>query len=569
MPRPLSNPSRLPHLLRFLLLWALPILLPRPGVAQYERPPAPAAYALTGVSVVQGDGARVDGVTVVIREGLVQALAADAPIPADARMLEGEGLILYPGMIDGQGDVSVEFPDPTDTEEGADVTAWDPPRSRQGFLPHRRVADALTITGDDLDDHREDGIVASLIHPGGRMAPGQPAVLVHRHADSPWALVNDAAAGVTMSFQSAGGVYPSQLFGVIAYLRQAFLDAERYAAMKEAERQGRGGFLPPGWDPDYEVLLAAARGETPVFFQADADEDIRRVLKLADEFGFSVQLVGGSEAWKLGDELRERNIPVWVSLDFPSPDAWDPEEDTVAAELTPEQVREKEELENTWSNAARLVDAGVTVALTSGGGGADFPEGLRKVVDYGLSPGDALAAATATPARLLGVTGLSRIRAGHPATFIVASGDLLEEDTEIRYTFVEGHLTEGVLPGAEPASDEGPAGDLTGSWTGELTAMGSDAPATMVLTQDEDGGLSGTLTAESAPPGEVEGSIAGSSITLSLTFEGLPEPITLSGSLSPDGQTVSGEGSTPFGEIEFTLERDGSALVRLLSGGNR
>lgn len=564
--KPIRRPARLAP---GLLLLGLFLALPRPGTAQYESPPPPAAYALAGVSVVQADGSRVDGVTVVVRNGLVAALSAEARIPADARILEGEGLVVYPGMVDGQGDVDVEFPDAVDSDEDDDVTAWDPPRSRQGFLPHRRLADALAITGEELEDQRRAGIVASLVHPGGRMAPGQPAVLVHRHADSPWALVDDASAGLTLSFRTAGGVYPSQLFGVIAYLRQAFLDANRYAAMKEAERRGEGGFVPPGWDPDYEALLTAIRDQAPVFFQADSDEDIRRVLNLVDEFGFQVQLVGGAEAWKLADELRERDIPVWISLDFPEPDAWDPEADTLAAELTPEQAREKEELESTWANAARLAEAGVTFALTSGGGDAEFPEGLRTVVEHGLAPGAALAAATATPAGLLGLQGLTRIRAGHPATFIVASGDLFDEETEIRYTFVEGRLTEGALPGGASASGDAPAGDVTGTWTGELTAMGNDAPATLTLTQDEDGGLTGSLTAEAAPPGQVEGRISGRSITLALTFDGLPDPIELNATLSEDGSTVTGSGSTPFGEVDITLEREPGGLAALFRGGVR
>jgi hypothetical protein len=48
----------------------------------------------------------------------------------------------------------------------------------------------------------------------------------------------------------------------------------------------------PRWDPDFEILAEAASG-VPVFFLADDDEEIRRVLALADEIGFRPSSWGG------------------------------------------------------------------------------------------------------------------------------------------------------------------------------------------------------------------------------------------------------------------------------------
>lgn len=36
-----------------------------------------------------------------MRNGLVEAVAENAPIPADAWVIDGEGLNVYPGLIDG------------------------------------------------------------------------------------------------------------------------------------------------------------------------------------------------------------------------------------------------------------------------------------------------------------------------------------------------------------------------------------------------------------------------------------------------------------------------------------
>ncbi|MEJ2540813.1 MAG: hypothetical protein P8188_12725, partial [Gemmatimonadota bacterium] len=219
-----SNESKRPALLQRrapLALAAAFVTLPLPVVAQYDAPPEPAAYALEGVTVVATDGSVRDGVTVVVRQGLIEALAAGAEVPRDARRLEGDGLYLYPGFVDGHGDATVEWPEPRDVEDPDDVTSWNPPRSRQGFRPHRRVAEFLDVDAGELEEARSAGVVASHILPAGGMAPGRSALLVLRDAGTPWEVVERASTGLVLSFQAAGGVYPSQLFGVIAFLRQA------------------------------------------------------------------------------------------------------------------------------------------------------------------------------------------------------------------------------------------------------------------------------------------------------------------------------------------------------------
>jgi hypothetical protein len=63
------------------------------------------------------------------------------------------------------------------------------------------------------------------------------------------------------------------------------------------------------------------------------------------------------------------------------------------------------------------------------------------------------------------------------------------------------------------------------------------------------------MTGGDMPPTDVEGSISGSSVTLRLQAEGLPEPIVLTGSVSEDGTSITGSGSTPFGEVNFTATK--------------
>jgi imidazolonepropionase-like amidohydrolase len=535
------------------------LALPAAGAAQHGEPPPPAAYALRNVTVHYADGRRETGVNVVVRRGLITALGAGAEIPADAMILEGDSLFVLPGLVDAHGAVDVGLPQ---VESMAGIPSWDPPRDAQGFTPHRLVAEYLTATAASLKPQRSAGVIAAGVHPEGGMAPGQSAaVLLRLTSRTPKDLVLAPSVGLLFSFQGARGVYPSSLFAVVAHFRQTFEDASRHRLiLSEYARDPRGMTL-PRWDPDFEILAEAASGNLPVFFLADDDEDIRRVLALADEIGFRPVIVGGEEAWELAAELAGRDVPVLVSVAFPAPRSWKPEEgDTAQAEgpaagaITPAAAREKERLENAYSNAARLVEAGVRVALTSGGGGRDLLQGVRRAMEYGLSEGDALEATTTVPASILGIPHVVTLRSGVAANFIVTDGPLFREDTRVRYTFVEGEMEEGqAVRGA--AAGQAPSVDVSGTWGTVVNAQGMELTFTMSLRQ-EGSAFSGTMSSAETGEALIEGGVvSGSSLSFMIVFTMGTESMELDSNATVDGDRMSGSGTSAMGSFTFTATR--------------
>lgn len=440
-----------------LLVLALVAAVAAPVRAQHPEPPDPAAYALRDVTLVRADGSAEDGIDIVVRGSFIEAIGEGLEIPADARVLEGESLRVYPGIVDAHGGAGFELPEPRG--DRSDVDRWDPPRDWQGFVPHRRVADHLTATGSSLADARRDGVVAGAAIPDDGLAPGRAAFLLYRRdAAEPRGLVLDADAGHVLAFDRSR-VYPSTLFGVIAFLRQQFLDARRDGEIRGARREDPRGITAPAWDPAYATLREIAAGEGRVFFRADGAEDIRRALDLGAELGFRPIVVGGEGAWKVTDRLREEGVTVLVSLDFGEPERWDPDEDTVEARLDPEVLREKRRFEERYAAAGRLAEAGVAFALTSGGGEAEIRDGVRTAMEHGLGEEAALRAVTATPARLLGAPELARIEEGLPGTFVVVDGPLFAGETKVAYTFVDGRLEEGGSDDEAATEDDSPSSD--------------------------------------------------------------------------------------------------------------
>ncbi|HEX2167621.1 MAG TPA: hypothetical protein VHG09_10360, partial [Longimicrobiales bacterium] len=536
----------------------LALIFPAAAQAQFTEAPAPAAYALRNVTVVRPDGSSEAGQTLIVRAGRIEALARDAAVPADARVLDGDTLYVYPGFVDAAGSIPFEFP--RDTTDRSRVRSWDPPRTLQGFMPSRRVIDYVNATGDDGEDLRKDGIVAVAVHPTLNeplMSGRGVLVLLRPDAESPQDLVLDPVLAPLMSLRGSRGTYPSTQMGVIAWYRQTFLDAQHRMAVAEA-RSANGAGPAPSFDADMDIVQELLRSNGRVYFAADDANAIRRVLGLAGEFGFRPVIVGGAEAWKVADELGAAEVPVLVSLDFPEPERWDPdepEEDAASEPLAPAAARERKELEDIYANAGRLADAGVTFALVSAGS-EDLREGVAKAIEYGLREADALRALTTTPAALLGVPQLAHVERGSAATFTVADRPVFSEDARILYTFVEGVLQQGATTersGAGDASGDEPV-NVAGTWTVEVLSPQTQT-FTLNLTQD---GNTVTGTIES-PEGTapVSGTISGAALALDATIQigGQSFDIEINGDVN--GDEASGVLGTSMGDIDWKARRTG------------
>jgi imidazolonepropionase-like amidohydrolase len=538
------------------LIAVLLSMLPGQLAGQYVSVPAPAAYALRDVTVVQADGRRQEGVTLVVRGAFIEAMGRGVEVPSDAEIIEGDTLMVYPGFVDADGKAAHEFP--RAEVDRRSVEMWNAPRPLQGFTPARRVVAHLTADGAALAAQRRAGLVAAAVHPSGSMMPGRGALLLYRKEAMPEQLVLEPALGPRFEFRGGQGVYPGTLFGVTAYMRQAFEDARHHGVVAAAHARDPRGLATPTHDADYAVLQEVLAGSLPVYFEAELATDILRALSLADEYGFRPMIVGGHEAWKVADELRRRNVPVLIDLDFPEPRRWKPAADaeTGGAEpLDAAAVREKETHEARYANAGRLAAAGVTLALTSGGSG-EVLKGARKAMEYGLSETAALAALTATPARLLGVPHLARIEAGLPATFIVASGPLFDAETRILHTFVEGLPEAGAAPGATAGSAED-AVAFGGEWEMRLQVSGQAMDA--ILTVEQDGAtFRGTLTLMGERLPVRDGVINVDQISAVAVMEQGGQTINIRITGKVEGDRATGEADAgPLGVAQWTATRRG------------
>src|ERR1051325_5124070 len=70
-------------------------------------------YAITNARIVTVSGPVIERGTVVIRNGLIAAAGANVSAPSDARVIDGTGLTVYPGLIDSYTNLALPEASPS------------------------------------------------------------------------------------------------------------------------------------------------------------------------------------------------------------------------------------------------------------------------------------------------------------------------------------------------------------------------------------------------------------------------------------------------------------------------
>ena len=540
--------------------------------APVARLDAPDAFAIKDAQIITGAGKTIAKGTVVFRKGLITDVGESVKIPADARVIDGAGMTVYPGLIDGYTNLGLAAPAQAQAPTGggggdrqaavaAAAAGGQPsPEARLGD-PSLAAADQVK-PGTSFEDPRSVGVTAALSSPRQGIFAGQSA-LINLAGEDASKLVLRSPVALTVQFSAGGGFgggYPSSLMGTVAYIRQSFYDALHYRDEVDRYNRIKRGVNRPEHDKRLAALQPAIRGELPVLFVANSDGDIRRALMIADEFKLKPIIAGAMYGYRVADMLKAKSVPVILSLDFPkrAADQTDDEDET---------LRELRQRAETPKGAARLAQAGVKFAFSSGSlRPQDFIANVQKAVENGLSKDEALRALTINAAEMFGAADqIGTIEVGKIANLVIASGDLLAKDTKVRHVFIDGTPIELKKPealpargggmGGRPGSPSGPAVDPSGVWSLVVQSPQGEISAQLTLTKDGEqiGGTLGT------PMGNVavkSGRVTANQIRLTATIDmgGQSVDAIISGTIDGDsmrGTMVMGA----MGSFDFTGTR--------------
>ncbi len=500
-------------------------ILPAPQPPQAADPARRSAgfqvdcIAIQNARVVVRPGTELESATVVIRRGVIEAVGRDVAPPADAKVVDGKGSVVYAGFIDAARDDlwnRERAPQPQkrrSPESGRFAFAGMPEDNRRGMTPEFQVATELNVS-TSAEALRKQGFTTAHAIRAEPILGGEGCVVALTGAPPREALLPagrfqsldmsppsrsggrseatpDQPSSRRSTSQEEGYAYPTVGLGVFAHLRQALLDAQRHRQHQALYAKGVAGIARPPQDDVLDAINDLLEGRTTALFRAESADRIDRALDFADEFNFRPVLWGGHDVARRIDRIQAAGTPVIVELDFgDSPEEAEkknrpktPASGKLADEFAaPARVREARQAE--WAlrvaGPSKLAAAKVPFAFSS----KNLKEGelfvsLRKAIKEGLSKDDALAGLTTNAAAILGLGDRAgAIEQGRWGNVVVLSKPLDQEGTKVRYVIADGYLFEYAKE--ESRKEDAPAPDrsdvpsdasiLAGDWKVSIAA---------------------------------------------------------------------------------------------------
>ena len=375
------------------------------------------SVAITNARIHPVAGPRIEHGTVVITNGRIAAIGTNVAVPAGARVIDGTGKVVTPGLLDSSTSLgTVEIPLSAAGTDDASTSA-------DGITAAFNVADNLNPYATAIPVTRVDGITRAVIVPGtGRSLIAGQGVLVdlgtvgatitiHRNPVAMYAVLGERGAQL-----SGGGARSAALLR----LKEALQDARDYAANRTAfESAQRRDYALSRLD--LEALVPVARGQLPLVIDVNRASDILGTLRFARDNNIRLILSGVAEGWMVAREIANAGITVII----------DPMRNLPRFEA----------LGITLENAARLNEAGVNVVIASFE--AHYSRNIKQqagnAVSYGMPWEAALRAVTINPARLWGIEErYGTLEVGKDADVVVWSGDPFELTTTVEHVFING-----------------------------------------------------------------------------------------------------------------------------------
>ncbi len=516
-------------------------------------------FAITNAQIFTVSGSNLAKGTIVIRDGLIESVGENVKIPADARIIDGTGLTIYPGFIDAYTSLGIAAAPTTPRGQGQTApAAQTQPVSNSNYADGLRAeetaAEQIKAGEAQFETQRNAGFTTALTVPKDGIFNGQSA-LINLAGNSVSGMIIKSPFAEHITFATLrGGGYPVSLLGTFSALRQMFLDAQRLQTIQKMYEKDPRGIRRPEDDRSLEALIPLLNREMPVVFNANSEREIIRALDFAREFNLKAIISGGQESWKVADRLKAQNVPVLLSLDFPKR--------TTAAskDADPEPIELLRLRAETPKTAMRLKEAGVKFAFQSGGMKSigDFLMNANEAVKNGLNKNDAVRAMTLSSAEIFGVENrLGSIEKGKIANLVVSKGDVFDKSKVITRVFVDGKLfepkapakPEGTTPGG--TARPGTAAVVGGTYSINIEIPGQAIEGTLNLTQQNEN-LTGTFQSQlgSVPIKDGQVTVDGFTFNVTVQFGGSEVDVFVKGTVS--GNQVSGTFTTPQGAIPFS-----------------
>jgi imidazolonepropionase-like amidohydrolase len=286
---------------------------PKSAPIAFDEDPYPSTYrpypsvptVVRNVTILDGEGGRIEGGTIVLADGKVQAIGAGVAAPAGALVIDGTGKYVTPGIIDVHSHLG-DYPSPA-VEANSDGNEATGPSKPEVWAEH-------SVWPQDPGFSRaltNGGITALQILPGSaNLFGGRSVVLKNVYSrtvqgmkfpGAPYGLKMACGENPKRVYGNKGG--PATRMGNIAVTRQTWLNAKAYKRKWDAYAKDGGDM--PDRDLAMDTLKGVLDGKILVHNHCYRADEMAQMIDLSHEMGYKITAFHHAvESYKIADLLR-------------------------------------------------------------------------------------------------------------------------------------------------------------------------------------------------------------------------------------------------------------------------
>ncbi len=408
-------------------------LFPDPFPSTYEPLPSEPVL-IRNATILTGAGERIEGGSLLLRDGVIEAIGTDLAAPAGVRVIEAEGRWVTPGLIDTHSHLgNYASPGIASQADGNELTD---PNTAQVWAEH-----AVWPNDPGFGHALAGGVTTLQVLPGSGNLFGGRGVTLRNVPSRTYQGMK--FPGAPHGLKMACGENPKRVYGSrdefpasamanVAGYRMGWIDASEY--LEEWREWRRGGADPderPERDLRMESLAAVLNGDVLVHNHCYRGDEMATMIDVAGEFGYEVASFHHAvEAYKIRDHLAENGIcaSMWGGGNWGFKlEAYDGIPENVAL------------VHEAGGCAIVHSDSGHEIQRLNQHAAQSLAAAWRRGLDIG--PEDAIGWITLNPARALGVAGeTGSLEVGKRADVVLWSGDPFSVYTRTERVFVDGAL---------------------------------------------------------------------------------------------------------------------------------
>ncbi len=379
------------------------------------------AITITGATAHIGNGEIIENCSIVFDSGKITAIGVSESITPKGRVIDASGKHLYPGIIAPNSTLGLV--------EIAAVRASDDDSEIGNFNPHIRSIIAYNAESKIVESMRPNGVLIAQVTPrGGRISGTSSIVQLDAWNWEDAAIKVDDGVHINWPDSYKRGRW---WLGEDPGLRPNKEYAKQTKAVKEFMLQAKAAIKAKDVSPinlPYLAMSEVFDGTKALFIHVSAEKGILEALSFSKEYGIKrIVIVGGDEAYKVANLLKQNNVPVLLKRTHSTPNY------------------EDDDYDQPYKNAKLLTDAGVLVALQNSGSmeranARNLPFQAGTVVAHGLDKEKALQLITGNSAKILGIDDITgTLEVGKHATLFISAGDALDMRTnQLENAFIQG-----------------------------------------------------------------------------------------------------------------------------------